>query len=252
VAPGRTWSSGRVASCAKATRIPRCRSSTTSPRARVTPSCGFLTVLTGEALGLVADRCHVRCDPPTPRPIGALKRAHGDAKARIATERRACEREIAATGDQLALLDTALARIAARAAAPFTMSIGGRAYSERGPASSALVEARAGSTAKASVGVRRKRSRWRRGLEVRASRLLTSDEVMLSLSIPCRTGRCTRRTSLAARPMASVWCDASRTWLTRSLPTVRRGCRRNLLRLRHRMTLPIDNIIHICEHLSLC
>jgi len=91
-----------------------------------------------------------------------------------------------------------------------------------------------------------------RGVEVRASRLLTSDEVMLSLSIPCRTGRCTRRTSLAARPMASVWCDASRTWLTRSLPTVRSGCRRNLLRLRHRMTLPIDNIIHICEHLSLC
>ncbi len=52
--------------------------------------------------------------------LSALRRAHGDAKARNATERRACGREITATGDQLAQLDTALPRIAASADAPFT------------------------------------------------------------------------------------------------------------------------------------
>jgi len=52
--------------------------------------------------------------------LSALRRAHGDAKARNATERRACGREVTATGDQLAQLDEALPRIAASADAPFT------------------------------------------------------------------------------------------------------------------------------------
>jgi hypothetical protein len=94
--------------------------------------------------------------------LSALRRAHGDAKARNATERRVCGREITATGDQLAQLDTALPRIAASVDAPFAMSVGGRAYSERGRRPPRWWTPCARRTATASVGVRRKSSRWRR------------------------------------------------------------------------------------------
>jgi len=121
--------------------------------------------------------------------LSALRRAHGDAKARNATERRACAREVTATGDQLAQLDTALPRIAASADAPFAMSVGGRAYSERGAASSAVVEGvrQAYSDGKRGGAQKEFPVASLRGVEVRAARLLTSDEVVLSLSIPCRT-----------------------------------------------------------------
>jgi len=121
--------------------------------------------------------------------LSALRRAHGDAKARNATERRACGREITATGDQLAQLDTALPRIAASADAPFAMSVGGRAYSERGAASSAVVDTvrQAYSDGKRWGAQKAFPVASLRGVEVTAARLLTSDEVVLSLSIPCRT-----------------------------------------------------------------
>jgi len=121
--------------------------------------------------------------------LSALKRAHGDAKARNATERRACGREITATGDQLAQLDEALPRITASADTPFAMSVGGRAYSERGPASSAVVDTvrQAYSDGKRGGAQKAFPVASLRGVEVRATRLLTSDEVVLSLSIPCRT-----------------------------------------------------------------
>jgi len=121
--------------------------------------------------------------------LSALRRAHGDAKARNATERRACGREVTATGDQLAQLDTALPRITASADAPFAMTIGGRAYRERGAASSALVERvrQAYSDGKRVGAQKAFPVAPLRGVEVRAARLLTSDEVVLSLSIPCRT-----------------------------------------------------------------
>ncbi len=121
--------------------------------------------------------------------LSALKRAHGDAKARNAAERRACAREITATGDQLAQLNTALPRIAASADAPFAMSVGGRAYRERGAASSAVVDTVRQAYIEGKRGGAQKEFPVAslRGVEVRAARLLTSDEVVLSLSIPCRT-----------------------------------------------------------------
>jgi len=121
--------------------------------------------------------------------LSALKRAHGDAKGRNAAERRACGREITVTGDQLAQLDTALPRIAASADAPFAMSVGGRTYRERGPASSAVVERvrQAYSEGKRWGAQKAFPVASLRGVEVSAARLLTSDEVVLSANVPCRT-----------------------------------------------------------------
>jgi len=121
--------------------------------------------------------------------LDALKRAHGDAKGRNDAERRACAREITATTEQLSRLDEALPRIVASAKAEFGMTIGGRAYRERGPASSAVVERvrQAYSEGKRWGAQKAFPVASLRGVEVRASRLLTSDEVMLSANVPCRT-----------------------------------------------------------------
>jgi len=121
--------------------------------------------------------------------LSALKRAHGDAKGRNAAERRACAREITATTGQLGQLDAALPRIASSTHAEFAMTIGGRAYSERGPASSAVLDTvrRAYSDGKRWGAQKEFPVASLRGVDVHASRLLTSDEVVLSLSIPCRT-----------------------------------------------------------------
>ncbi len=121
--------------------------------------------------------------------LDALKRAHGDAKGRNAAERRACAREITATTEQLGRLDEALPRIVASAKAEFGMTIGGRTYRERGPASSALVERvrQAYSEGKRWGAQKAFPVASLRGVEVLASRLLTSDEVVLSVNVPCRT-----------------------------------------------------------------
>jgi len=121
--------------------------------------------------------------------LSALKRAHGDAKGRNAAERHACAREITATTEQLGLLDEALPRIAASADAPFAMTIGGRTYRERGPASSAVVERvrQAYSEGKRWGAQKAFPVASLRGVEVLASRLLTSDEVVLSVNVPGRT-----------------------------------------------------------------
>ncbi len=121
--------------------------------------------------------------------LSALKRAHGDAKGRNAAERRACAREITATTEQLGRLDEALPRIVASAKAEFGMTIGGRAYRERGPASSALVERvrQAYSEGKRWGAQKAFPVASLRGVEVSAARLLTSDEVVLSANVPCRT-----------------------------------------------------------------
>jgi len=121
--------------------------------------------------------------------LGALKRAHGDAKGRNAAERRACAREITATTEQLSRLDEALPRIAASADAPFAMTIAGRTYRERGPASSAVVERvrQAYSEGKRWGAQKAFPVASFRGVEVLAARLLTSDEVVLSVNVPCRT-----------------------------------------------------------------
>jgi len=121
--------------------------------------------------------------------LDALKRAQGDAKGRNAAERRACAREITATTEQLGRLDEALPRIVASAKAEFGMTIGGRAYRERGPASSAVVERvrQAYSEGKRWGAQKAFPVASLRGVEVLASRLLTSDEVVLSVNVPCRT-----------------------------------------------------------------
>ena len=121
--------------------------------------------------------------------LDALKRAHGDAKGRNAAERRACAREITATTEQLGRLDAALPRIVASAKAGFGMTIGGRTYRERGPASSAVVERvrQAYSEGKRWGAQKAFPVASLRGVEVLASRLLTSDEVVLSANVPCRT-----------------------------------------------------------------
>jgi len=121
--------------------------------------------------------------------LSALRRAHGDAKGRNAAERRACAREITATTEQLGRLDEALPRIAASAEAPFAMTIGGRTYRERGPASSAVVERvrQAYSEGKRCGAQKAFPVASLRGVEVLAARLLTSDEVVLSVIVPCRT-----------------------------------------------------------------
>jgi len=121
--------------------------------------------------------------------LSALKRAHGDAKGRNAAERRACAREITATTEQLSRLDAALPRIVASAKAEFGMTIGGRTYRERGPASSAVVERvrQAYSEGKRWGAQKAFPVASLRGVEVLASRLLTSDEVVLSVNVPCRT-----------------------------------------------------------------
>jgi len=121
--------------------------------------------------------------------LDALKRAHGDAKGRNAAERRACAREITATTEQLSQLDAALPRIVASAKAEFGMTIAGRTYRERGPASSAVVERvrQAYSEGKRWGAQKAFPVASLRGVEVLASRLLTSDEVVLSVNVPCRT-----------------------------------------------------------------
>jgi len=121
--------------------------------------------------------------------LSALKRAHGDAKGRNAAERHACAREITATTEQLGRLDEALPRIAASADAPFAMTIGGRTYRERGPASSAVVDTvrQAYSEGKRWGAQKAFPVASLRGVEVLAARLLTSDEVVLSANVPCRT-----------------------------------------------------------------
>jgi hypothetical protein len=121
--------------------------------------------------------------------LSALKRAHGDAKGRNAAERHACAREITATTEQLGRLDEALPRTAASADAPFAMTIGGRTYRERGPASSAVVDTvrQAYSEGKRWGAQKAFPVASLRGVEVLAARLLTSDEVVLSVNVPCRT-----------------------------------------------------------------
>jgi len=121
--------------------------------------------------------------------LDALKRAHGDAKGRNAAERHACAREITATTEQLSRLDEALPRIAASADVPFAMTIAGRTYRERGPASSALVDTvrQAYSEGKRWGAQKAFPVASLRGVEVLAARLLTSDEVVLSVNVPCRT-----------------------------------------------------------------
>jgi len=98
-------------------------------------------------------------------------------------------REITATTEQLGRLDEALPRIAASADAPFAMTIGGRTYRERGPASSAVVDTvrQAYSEGKRWGAQKAFPVASLRGVEVLASRLLTSDEVVLSVNVPCRT-----------------------------------------------------------------
>ena len=121
--------------------------------------------------------------------LTAMQRAHSDAKARNATERRSVAREITACAEQEVELDKVLPGLAANSSAPFAMNVRGKTYRERAEAAPALVDSlrqayvegkRYGNTKQFAVAELR-------GVQVRASRMLSSDEMIVTLSVPGRS-----------------------------------------------------------------
>jgi len=121
--------------------------------------------------------------------LSAMARAHSDAKARNAAERRSVAREVTAVTEQMVELDRALPALAANSGAPFAMSVRGKTYRERAEAAPALVDSlrqaygegkRYGNTKEFPVAELR-------GVGVTASRMLSSDEMIVTLSVPGRS-----------------------------------------------------------------
>ena len=121
--------------------------------------------------------------------LTALKHAYGDAQARHRSEQRIYSSEVAATTEQREAIDAALPQIRATAEAPFAITINSRHYTDRGEAAPALVHAarQAYSDGKQVGQQRCFPIAELRGVEVQASRWLSSDELALSLSIPSAT-----------------------------------------------------------------
>ncbi len=119
----------------------------------------------------------------------ALKHAYGDAQARHRSEQRSYSREVAATTEQLEVLDAALPTIRGSADAPFAITINDHRYTERAGAAPALLRAaRQAHTDGKNFGQQRSFPIAElRGVTVRGSRWLSSDELALSLSIPSTT-----------------------------------------------------------------
>ena len=121
--------------------------------------------------------------------LGAMQRAHSDAKARNATERRSMGREVAAVSEQIGELELVLPALAANEQAPFAMTVRGRTYRERAEAAPALLD----SLRQAYVEGKRYDNTKEfpiaelRGVQVRASRMLSSDEMIVTLNVPGRT-----------------------------------------------------------------
>jgi len=121
--------------------------------------------------------------------LTAMQRAHSDAKARNATERRSMTREVTAVAEQISALERVLPALAANEQAPFAMTIRGATYTERAEAAPALVDSlrqayvdgkRYGNTKEFPIAELR-------GVQVNASRMLSSDEMIVSLNVPGRT-----------------------------------------------------------------
>jgi len=121
--------------------------------------------------------------------LDAMARAHSDAKARNAAERRSVAREVTAVTEQMVELDRALPGLAANSSAPFAMRVGGKTYRERTEAAPALVDSlrhaygdgkRYGNTKEFPIAELR-------GVQVTASRMLSSDEMIVTLSVPGRS-----------------------------------------------------------------
>ena len=121
--------------------------------------------------------------------LGAMQRAHSDAKARNATERRSMGREVAAVSEQIGELELVLPALAANEQAPFAMTVRGSRYRERAEAAPALLDSlrqayvegkRYGNTKEFPIAELR-------GVQVRASRMLSSDEMIVKLNVPGRT-----------------------------------------------------------------
>jgi len=118
--------------------------------------------------------------------LTALKHAYGDAQARHRSEQRTYSTEVAATTEQRETLAAALQQIRATAEAPFAITINDHHYTDRAEAAPALLHAarQAYSDGKHFGQQRCFPIAELRGVEVQASRWLSSDELALSLSIP--------------------------------------------------------------------
>ncbi len=121
--------------------------------------------------------------------LDAMVRAHSDAKARNAAERRSMGREVTACEKQMGELDRVLPGLAANSSAPFAMSVRGKTYRERAEAAPVLVDSlrhafgegkRYGNTKEFPIAELR-------GVQVVASRMLSSDEMIVTLSVPGRS-----------------------------------------------------------------
>jgi len=121
--------------------------------------------------------------------LSAMARAHSDAKGRNAAERRSVAREVTAVTEQMVELDRALPGLAANSSAPFAMSVRGKTYRERAEAAPALVDSlrhayvegkRYGNTKEFPIAELR-------GVQVTASRMLSGDEMIVTLSVPGRS-----------------------------------------------------------------
>ncbi len=121
--------------------------------------------------------------------LGAMQRAHSDAKARNATERRSMGREVAAVSEQIGELELVLPALAGNEQAPFAMTVRGSTYRERAEAAPALLDSlrqayvegkRYGNTKEFPIAELR-------GVQVRASRMLSSDEIIVTLDVPGRS-----------------------------------------------------------------
>jgi len=110
--------------------------------------------------------------------LTALKHAYGDAQARHRSEQRTYSSEVAATTEQREAIDAALPQIRATADAPFAITINDRHYTDRAEAAPALVHAarQAYSDGKQFGQQRCFPIAELRGVEVQASRWLSSDE----------------------------------------------------------------------------
>jgi len=121
--------------------------------------------------------------------LDAMVRAHSDAKGRNAAERRSVAREVTACEEQMVELDRALPGLAANSGAPFAMSVRGKTYRERAEAAPVLVDSlrqayvegkRYGNTKQFPIAELR-------GVQVTASRMLSGDEMIVTLSVPGRS-----------------------------------------------------------------
>jgi len=146
--------------------------------------------------------------------LSAMVRAHSDAKARNAAERRSVAREVTACEEQMVELDRALPGLAANGSAPFAMRVRGKTYRERAEAAPVLVDSlrhayvegkRYGNTKEFPIAELR-------GFQVRASRMLSSDEMIVTLRGWRRGPRWRGRPSRRTWRWRGCGCRSLRAW----------------------------------------